>query len=148
MIDQLRVEGDIGLIRLDLLKTRQIADIDFPIIGFGPSGAVPAWPAVEVTEVGVPAELADHMQVQRADAIDELLFAEVAIDRQVRERLQGLCGDHTGNMSQIGIDAGLLSGTLQRWGGLFHTECIRAVVGHIDPGKCGQLQARASAFER
>jgi len=141
MIDHLRVEGDGGLIRVDRLKTRQIADVDFPIIGFGPSRAIPARPAGEVTELGVPAELADHMPVQRADAIDERLFAELALDRQVLERLPGRCGDHTGTLGQIGIAAGLLGATRRRWGGLFHTECISAVIGHIDPGERGKLQA-------
>src|ERR687883_878882 len=97
MIDHLRVEGNVVIIHIDWLKTRQIVDVDFPIRGFRPSRAVPTWPPVEMTELGVTAEFADHMQIQRADAIDELLFAEIAIDGQVLERLQGLGRDHTGN---------------------------------------------------
>ena len=57
------------------------------------------------------------MQVQRADAIDELLFAEIAIDGQVLERLQGLRGDDACNMGQIGIDTGLLPSRLGGAGG-------------------------------
>src|SRR5918992_5982315 len=81
------------------------------------------------------------MQVQSANAIDDLLFAEIAIDCQVLERLQGLGGDNACNMGHISIDPGLLSATLRRGGGLFHTECIRTVMGHINPSECGNLQA-------
>src|SRR5262245_121941 len=98
MIDDLRIAGDVGIARLKLLKMRQVADVDFPVVDFRASRATPARPAVEATEVGVPATLANHMQVQSADAIDKLLFAEIAIDRQVLECLQGLRGNHTGNM--------------------------------------------------
>jgi hypothetical protein len=111
-----------------------------PSIGLGPSWAVPAWPAVEVTEMGIATALADDMPGQRADAIDALLLAARAIDRQVLERLQGLRGDHTGHRGSRGIDPGVLSVTRRRWGGLFHTACISAGLGHIDPGERGNLQ--------
>jgi len=55
MIDHLRGECDVSITRIDRLKTRQIADVDCPIVGFGPSRTVPTWPAVEVTELGVTA---------------------------------------------------------------------------------------------
>ena len=83
MIDHRRIAGDVGLIPRAQLKPCQVADVDVPSIGFGPSRAVPAWPAIEVTEVGVPAELTDDLHVHRADAIDDFLLAAIALDRQV-----------------------------------------------------------------
>jgi hypothetical protein len=45
VLDYLRVEYNVGLTRIDPLTTRRIADVDFPIVGLGPSRAIPAWPA-------------------------------------------------------------------------------------------------------
>jgi hypothetical protein len=81
MIDDVSIERDVGLTRSDLLKTRQIAPVAFPGVDVRSSRATPAGPAVEATEVGVPAELANRMRGQSADAVDDLLFAAIAIDR-------------------------------------------------------------------
>ncbi len=43
MIDHLRVACAVGITRIELLKMRQMADVDFPVVGFGASRASPAW---------------------------------------------------------------------------------------------------------
>jgi hypothetical protein len=140
-MDHRRIAGAVGLSHRARLKPCQVAAVDVPRSGFGPSRAVPAWPAVAVTEGGVPAERADARHVQRAEAIAAWRLADLAIDRQVLERLQGWCGDHTGTRRQLGIAAGLRRATMRRWGGLFHTACRSAVVGHREPGTCGTRHA-------
>ena len=77
--------------------------------------------------MGITTELADQVHLQCTDAIDELLFAEIAIRDQVLERLELLRRHDAFTMGQIGIDTALLRIVVQRRGGLFHAEHIGAV---------------------
>jgi len=127
MMDYLMIEGNVWIARLDLLKARQIVAGDFPIVGFGPSRPMGTRPLVQVTQMGITTELADQVHLQCTDAIDELLFAEIAIRDQVLERLELLRRHDAFTMGQIGIDTALLRIVVQRRGGLFHAEHIGAV---------------------
>src|SRR5262249_29734809 len=141
MMDHLRVECNMGVTCIDLRKPREIADVDFPIIEFGPSRTTTAWTSVEMAQMGITTELADHMQMQGTDAIDELRFAEIAIDDQVCERFEVLRRDDVCNVRHIRIDTALLRLGARRGGGLCHAEGIGAILGDIDPGEGGNFQA-------
>src|SRR2546423_1268280 len=141
MIDHLGEECYVRLTRIDRCKTCEIADVDFPVIEFGPSRAAGARSSVEIAQMGITAELADHMQMQGAKALDELLFAEIAIDHQGLEGLELLRCDEACNMGHIGINPCVLCVTALRGGGLFDAPGIGAVMGNIDPSQGGNLQA-------
>jgi len=103
MIDHLMVVCKVFIVRIDGLKARPIIAGDFSIVGFGPSRAGGVRPQVQMTQMGITTELADQVHLQRAYAIDELLFAEIAIGDQILKRLELLHRHDAFNLSQIGV---------------------------------------------
>lgn len=141
VMDPLMGERHAFIARLDWPQARQSTACDFPIVERRSPWAAGTWPLVEVPQVGIAAERTHQGHIQGADAIDELLFAEIAIDHQGLERLELLRCDDTCDMGQIGINARLCRVPALRGGSLGHTKGIGAVMGAIDPRQRGNLQA-------
>jgi hypothetical protein len=76
-----------------------------------------------------------------ADAIDECLFAAIALDHPGRQRLELMRRDDVATMGSRGIEARLLRSAVRRCRGLCNAEGIGPVRGDLDPGQRGNRQA-------
>ena len=91
MIDHLRVECNVLIGRIDVLKARPIVVGDFPIGGLGPSRAGGARPPVQVTQMGITPERADQVHLANAPMPStNCCVLQLAIRDQILERLERL----------------------------------------------------------
>ena len=88
-----RVERDLWRDFSNRIEARQIGEVDFAVVSFGPPA--PALRArVEIAQVGIHSEQTDEVQVEAAAARDELVFGE----RAVKDRIAYLCGQVGGGL--------------------------------------------------
>lgn len=86
LIDHLRIQHNALIARLRTLEAREIGPINFAVVHFGTPGTGTTRSAVEVTQIGIPPEFIDLLQVHVADPINELDLAKGTVGEHV---LQG-----------------------------------------------------------
>ncbi len=141
MVEHLMIQHDVLIFGLQALKARQIAPVDFAIIGLLATWTWTFGPLVEITQMGIGSQLANLVQLQGPYARNEFLFAVRAIGDDVTQEAQIMRLDHTAQLVQIDIHAGGLGiRCLSTCWCLLHTECVSAVVGDVEPSQSREFK--------
>ena len=132
------------LYAVDLLqksRNNAIGPRNFAIVRFGPPRTGTTRPAVEVPQIGITPELADLLQGQVADSIDELARAQGAVGAYVLQGGQVVLRHDRSELRSVGVNTSGRWISLKARRGLFHAEAIGPGMGDIDPRQHRDLQA-------
>src|SRR5918992_1852052 len=136
MVEHLMIQHDVLVFGLKALKARQIAPVDFAIVGLLTARPWVFRTLIEIAQMSIGSQLANLMELQGPHTCNEFLFAVSAIGDDITQEAQVMRLDHTAKLVQIDIHAGSLRiRRLSAWRCLLHTERVSAVIGDIEPGQ-------------